>query len=327
VIDREAGACEPRKPGRVDAVDCARGLALLGMAAYHLIWDLADFRLVSPMLPFSPPMRLLSHGVASAFLALVGVSLALAHRDRLNLPGFRRRLAVVAGAAALVTAGSLVFAPGQGIWFGILHCIAAASLVALPFVRAPAWASLIAGAAAIALPVLVHSPLFDPPALLWLGLGEALPNTLDWYPLLPWAGVVLAALGAARLPGVVSRLTSPRRWRAKFVPARALCLAGRHSLAVYLLHQIVFLYPLVWAIAASGLVAAVPPPKPDFGIFLAECERACTARGQRPDDCAASCRCVADVIGRSGEADRLARLDGQRRADLKKMADACMGRN
>ena len=31
--------------GRVDAVDCARGLALIGMAAYHLSWDLADFHL------------------------------------------------------------------------------------------------------------------------------------------------------------------------------------------------------------------------------------------------------------------------------------------
>ncbi len=60
------------------------------MAAYHLSWDLADFGLVSPLLPFTPPMRLLSHTVASAFLALAGVSLALAHRDRLNLPGLRQ---------------------------------------------------------------------------------------------------------------------------------------------------------------------------------------------------------------------------------------------
>ncbi len=222
----EALAEGPLKTGRVDAVDCARGLALVGMAAYHLTWDLADFRVVSPMLPFSPPMRLVSHVVGSAFLALVGVSLALAHRDRLNLPAFWRRLAIVAGAAALVTAASLVFAPGQAIWFGILHCIAAASLVALPFVEAPPWASVLAGATAIALPFFVHSTLFDPPALLWLGLGEALPNTLDWYPLLPWAGVVLIGLGFARLPGVLPRLTSPWRWRAKSYPARGVCFAG-----------------------------------------------------------------------------------------------------
>ena len=256
---REAPAVETCKSGRIDAVDCARGLALIGMAAYHLTWDLADFRLVSPLLPFSPPMRLLSHTVASAFLALVGVSLALAHRDRLNLPAFSRRLVIVIAGAALVTAASWILFPGQIIWFGILHCIAAASLLALPFVVPPAWTSILAGAAAIGLPFFFHSALFDPPALLWLGLGEALPNTVDWYPLLPWAGIVLVGLGAARLPRVLGRLTSPWRWRAKFGLARAVSFAGRHSLAVYLLHQAV-LYPLVWAIAASGLVATFPPP-------------------------------------------------------------------
>jgi uncharacterized membrane protein len=325
VSESEAEAVEPRKSGRVDAVDCARGLALVGMAGYHLTWDLADFLLVPATLPFTPAMRIVSHAVASSFLALVGVSLALAHRDRLNLMAFWRRLAIVAGAAALVTAGSLVFAPGMGIWFGILHCIAAASLVALPFVIAPAWASLIAGAAAILLPFLVRSPLFDPPAFLWLGLGLALPNTLDWRPFLPWAGVVLLGLGAARLPGVLDRLSSPWRWRAKSRPARAICFAGRHSLAVYLLHQPI-LIALVALVARSGLVATLPPPKPDFGAFLAACERACAAHGQRPDDCATSCRCVADVIGRSGEADLLGSLDARRRADLKRMADACVGR-
>ncbi len=133
----------PLKPdGRVDSVDVARGVALIGMAAFHLTWDLADFRLISPLLPFTPPMRLLSHTVASAFLALAGLSLALAHRDRVNLKAFGKRLAIVGGAAALVTAGSAAFAPGMAIWFGILHCIAAASLIALPLIEAPAWASL-----------------------------------------------------------------------------------------------------------------------------------------------------------------------------------------
>ena len=217
-----------------------------------------------------------------------------------------------------MTAASLVFAPGQAIWFGILHCIAAASLLALPFVEAPAWASLAAGVAAIALPFFVHSTLFDPPALLWLGLGEALPNTLDWRPLLPWAGVVLLGLGLARLPGVLARLTSPERWRAKSAPSRAVCFAGRHSLAIYLLHQPI-LIPLVWAVAASGLIATVPAPKPDMSGFLSACQRACVADGRAAEDCETGCRCVADAIERSGDADRLG--DARRRAKGRAQAD------
>jgi uncharacterized membrane protein len=317
--DEEASAGERSR--RVDAVDCARGLALVGMAIYHLSWDLADFRLAPPMLPFTPQMRLLSHTVASVFLALVGVSLALAHRKGLNPRAFCRRLAIVAGAAALVTLGSLVFAPSEPIFFGILHCIAAASLIAGPFVPAPAWASLAVGLAAIAAPFLIRSTLFDPPWLLWLGLGEALPNTLDWRPLLPWAGVVFLGLGVTRLPGALTWLASPDRWRAGSAPARAIGFAGRHSLSIYLVHQPI-LIGLLAVLTAWGPLA----PKPDMTGFLASCQRACVAEGREAPECETGCRCVADAVERSGDADRLASLAPGRRAELKRLADACMGR-
>ena len=240
-----------RRARRVDAIDLARGLALVGMGVYHLSWDLADFRLAPPTLPFTPGMRLFSHIVASAFLILVGVSLALAHRRGMNPRAFWQRFAIVAGAAALVSAGSFVFAPSEPITFGILHCIAVASLVAWPFVNAPAWASFAAGLAAIVAPQLGRSALFDPPWLLWLGLGQALPNTLDWRPLMPWAGVVFLGLGVARLPSVMDWLTKPNRWRADSSPSRAICFAGRHSLPVYLLHQ-PMLIGLLWVLTAGG---------------------------------------------------------------------------
>jgi uncharacterized membrane protein len=316
----------PKLGGRVDAVDFARGAALIGMAMYHLTWDMADFQLVTPTLPFSPPMRLFSHVVASAFLALVGISLALAHPQKLNLPAFWRRLGIVGGAAALVTAASFVFAPGETIWFGILHCIAAASLVALPFIETPATASLVAGAAAIAIPFFVQTSLFNPPALLWLGLGTALPNTVDWRPLLPWAGVVFLGLAIGRTPPVMKSLISPARWRPKSPLSRAICFGGRHSLAVYLVHQPI-LIGLVAAIAHSEVVAAAPGSKPDYRVFVASCVRVCEEKGRLPDDCETSCRCVADAIDRSGEAERLgaSTLDEKRKADLKRMAEACMG--
>jgi uncharacterized membrane protein len=318
-VDEEASAGERSR--RVDSVDCARGLALVGMAIYHLSWDLADFRLVQPMLPFTPQMRLLSHTVASVFLALVGVSLALAHRKGLNSRAFWRRVAVVAGAAALVTLGSLAFAPSEPIFFGILHCIAAASLIAGPFVAAPAWASLAVGLAAIAAPFLIRSTLFDPPWLLWLGVGEALPNTLDWRPLLPWAGVVFLGLGVTRLPGALTWLDSQDRWRAKSAPARGIGFAGRHSLPIYLVHQPI-LIGLLAALTAWGPLA----PKPDMTGFLASCQRACIAEGRAASECETGCRCVAHAVERSGDGDRLATLAPGRRAELKRLADVCIGR-
>jgi uncharacterized membrane protein len=312
--------------GRVDAVDVARGLALVLMVAYHLTWDLAYFRLVSPHLPFTMPMRLLSHAIACAFLALVGVSLALAHRDGLNRAAFNRRLLLVAGAAALVTGGTaIVFLGALTVWFGILHCIVAASLLALPLIEAPAAVGIAAGAALVALPFFVQSTAFDSPALLWLGLGQALPNTVDWYPLTPWAGVTLLGLGVTRAPGVMPWLTRPRRWRARSAFAAAIGVGGRHSLAIYLLHQPV-LGGLVWAVAASGILAPAPP-QGDRHAFLGDCRLACVAGGRSADDGGASCNCV-DAVERSSETMPIGRTspEGKLSPDLKRAAEACRQR-
>ena len=319
----EAGAEESasKRSGRVDAIDCARGLALVGMAIYHLSWDLADFRLAPPWLPFTPQMRLFSHIVASAFLVLVGASLALAHRKGLNPRAFWRRFAIVAGAAALVTAGSFVFAPSEPITFGILHCIAVASLLAWPFVIAPAWASFAMGFAAIAAPWLGRSTLFDPPWLQWLGLSEALPNTLDWRPLLPWAGVVFLGLGVARLAGVLEGLTSHKRWRAKSAPSRDDLLRRPAQLG-----------------RLSGASAGPDRSPLDVDRVGAACGEAGHERlhrlvptrlrrqGRADAECETGCRCVADAVASSGDADRLETLAPKRRDELKRLADACMGR-
>ena len=156
---------------------------------------------------------------------------------------------------------------------------------------APAWASLAIGLAAIAAPFFIRSTFFDPPWLLWLGLGEALPNTLDWRPLLPWAGVVFLGLGAARLPGVLTWLKRPDRWRAMSAPARWIGFAGRHSLPIYLVHQPI-LIGLLAALTAWGPLA----PKADRSAFLASCQRACVAQGRPDAECETGCRCVADAV-------------------------------
>ena len=127
----------PAKRARIAAIDAARGVALGGMVVYHLIWDFAHFGLIAPTLPFAPATRALSHVVAGAFLALVGVSLALAHPHGLRREAFLRRLALIAGAAALVTAASYAVDAQEPILFGILHCIFVSSLIAALFVAAP----------------------------------------------------------------------------------------------------------------------------------------------------------------------------------------------
>src|SRR3984885_1887142 len=250
--------CEP--PGRIAAIDVSRGLSLVGMAVYHLSWDLAYFGFLPPTPPFSPGMRVSSHTVACAFLGLVGVSLAIAHRDGPRWRAFFRRLAIVVGAAALVSVATLLAAPDEPILFGILACIAAASLLAAPFLRAPAWAPLVAGAVALAAPRVLAGAAFNPPALVWLGLGTEDPSTLDWRP-----------------------------------PGRALAFAGRHSLAIYLIHQ-----PILFALLFVGAQLSGEPARHDRERYIAACRPACVESGGEIEACARACECVAAAGEKTG---------------------------
>ena len=311
---------EPTTLGRIAAIDVARGASLVGMGVYHLIWDLADFGFVSAGAPFAPAMRIFSHGVASAFLALVGVSLALAHPHGLRRAAFARRFATIAGAALLVTLATFLLDRDEPILFGILHCIAIASLIAAPFVGAPAWAALAAGALALAAPLALTSESFNSPALIWLGLGTVAPASLDWRPLLPWAGVVLLGLALARL--FLSRLarSAVALWRPAAIPGRALAFAGRHSLAIYLAHQPI-LFAALFALAnLTGLAA-----RQERESYLAACRPACVEAGGELAACAKACACVADRAGAAGLSLGVARGQGgeDERKRLKSVVDAC----
>jgi uncharacterized membrane protein len=279
---------------RLDAVDVARGLALVAMAGYHFTWDLAYFDVLEPATPFTPAMRLASLLIGGTFLGLAGLSLALAHADGFRPRNFLKRQALIGGAAALVTIVTWYQNPDTAIYFGILHCLFAASLIAAPLLAAPAWVSLALGAALIALPWLYASPALNPPWWVWLGLGTEDPSTLDWRPLTPWAGVTLLGLGLARLAPPIPV------WRAKAAPLRALALAGRHSLAVYLIHQPV-LVGLLWAaLQLSGYSERL-----SVEAYARTCRPACVEAGGEIDACERACACVVRDASSAGLAGRL----------------------
>ena len=299
---------------RIAAIDIARGLALVGMGAYHLTWDLAYFGVAPPNLPYAEPMRILSHVVGGAFLLLAGVSLGIAHRAGPNWPSYVKRLGIIAAAAALVSAVTYAIAPNSPIFFGILHCILAASLLAAPFLEAPAWLALAAGAAAVVAPRLYSSTLFDPPALLWLGLGAHEPSTLDWRPLLPWAGVTLIGLGLAK------QLSLARLPRGRPRGTRGLAFAGRHSLAIYLIHQPVLFGLLYIAMQATGIADRQASEQ-----YLKACRPACVEAGGEIDACDKACACVVQKARGGGLVESLASrgLAPAERGRVSAIVEAC----
>lgn len=307
--------------GRLPAVDMARGGALLAMFAYHLTWDLAHFGYVDPQTPFAPAMRLFSHLIASVFLFVAGASLVLARREPFAWTAYWKRFALVAGAAALVTAASFRLFPQAPILFGILHCIAAGSLLALPFLFLP-WPAALAAALAVAvLPFLVASPAFDPPWAQWTGLGAGLPDAMDFRPLAPWAAPLLAGVAAMAF-------AAPRGGRELLAgvsgasrSGRILAFGGRHSLLIYLVHQPVFFGVLT---AAAWVF---PPPGPaDEAPFRTSCERQCASSGAAADFCIAACACTARGLKRLNLWDKVGerRLDSGETALVSQLASECV---
>ncbi len=221
---------------RLIALDLARSFALLCMAIFHLAYDLMALGIAPAGLVFSGGWPWFARAIASSFLLMAGLSLWLAQGQGIRWPAFWRRFAVLAGAAALVSLVTYYQMPSAYVRFGILHMIAAGSLIGLVFLRLPLAVVLGAAVAAFVAPRLLSTGAFDHPGLLWLGLQSAVPPMMDYEPVLPWLCPVLLGIAAGRVLGRAGVWPRLAAWQPGRV-LRALAWPGRHSLIIYLIHQ------------------------------------------------------------------------------------------
>ncbi|WP_306222799.1 heparan-alpha-glucosaminide N-acetyltransferase [Bosea beijingensis] len=310
----------PRESSRLAIVDIARGVALLAMIVYHFAYDLSMFRLIETDIATEPGWRLFARGIAGSFLTIVGFSLVLATRKGLDHTTYLKRLAMVAGAAALVTLGTWFAMPGDFIFFGILHHIAVASLLALPFLRLPTVVAAVAAAIAFALPSFLAHPLLDQPWAAWLGFSRAAIKTADFVPVFPWFGCVLSGIVLARL--ILPRLTGSALagWRPGNKATRAIAWGGRHSLLVYLVHQPLLIGALMLA------TQVIAPPPPEERAFRTECQRSCAGPNVPEQVCRMVCACTVDGLKREKlwqkTLDNL--LSPQESARMAELAQSCL---
>lgn len=232
------------KNQRFDTLDALRGLAMLWMTGFHLVFDLSHFKLVTQDVyrdPFWTWQRTL---IVSLFLLCAGMGQAVATAQGQSWPRFWQRWAQVAGGALLVTAGSWLMFPNSFIYFGVLHGLALMLIVLRLTARWGRWLWLL-GALAIASkfifehllqtgPLAPWADAFNSMRWNWLGWISQKPVTEDYVPLFPWLGVMW--WGAAAGAWV---LRQRPEWLARPLPPALHALAGlgRWSLSYYLLHQ------------------------------------------------------------------------------------------
>ena len=216
---------------RIPLLDGWRGSAVLLMLFWHLGYDLAQFGLLPAGLMESAWAALVRYVISFSFVLLAGISCHLSHNN------LRRGVKTLL-CAALVTLATWAF--GAPAWFGILHLLGCGMLLSallgkrLEGVPETKGAFFCLALFAVWL-VLSENVRVETPLLWLIGLRRADFFSSDYYPLLPWLFLFFAG---AFLGKKLCR--EEEKWREIEAP-RVLCFLGKHALAVYLVHQPVFL--------------------------------------------------------------------------------------
>lgn len=236
-------------------IDSFRGIAIIMMVVYHLSYDLY-FLAGAPIKINSLAWTLFQRTTASLFLLLVGISLTISYSrakekysgKELFLKNLKRGIKIFLW-GVIITIFTFVFLSNGVILFGILHLIGVSIIISYPLLEYK-YKNLGLGLLIIAVGSYLGNFTFNTPYLLWLGFEPRSFFSFDYFPLLPWFGVVLIGIFSGNL-------IYPHGKREFNIPdlsnnliTEILSFLGKHSLKIYLIHQpiiILLLYLLGFA--------------------------------------------------------------------------------
>jgi uncharacterized membrane protein len=229
---------------RLWEIDLFRGIAIVMMITFHILFDLNYFKIYTLNL-YSGFFLIFAYGTAMIFIILVGISLTLSFnriKNKLNqsqiILKYIKRGLIIFGFGLIITLITWLFIRENFIVFGVLHFIGLAIILAVPFFRFR-YLNLLLGIGIILAGFILRTQTFDFYWLLWLGFIPSKFTTVDYFPLLPWFGVVLIGIFIGNLLySDHKRKYNLNDYSEQFV-VKFFCFLGRYSLIIYLLHQII----------------------------------------------------------------------------------------
>lgn len=258
------------KKERFEELDLIRGLAVVLMIAYHAIFDLYIFGLLDPRIG-SSPLEVFADVIAGTFFSVVGVSLYISfsrtkeenYDASYRLKKYFTRCAKLLGWGGIVTVVTYFLFPDMVILFGALHFIGVSVLFGYAaleltyawkrFHRYVLFIMIVTAAFLINGPI--RSVQVDNPFLLWLGMAPPEFQSLDYFPIFPWFGLVVSGLifGEILYPG------GTRRWGFYRIESYPLEFLGRNALIIYFFHQpliylSIFLFTYLSNLTDSGFL-------------------------------------------------------------------------
>lgn len=227
---------EKRETGRarIWELDFLRGIALILMIYFHVIFDLYEFYNV-PVSYYSGINYYIGKTSAILFMLLSGISSSL---SRSNI---KRGLKIL-GIALVITLVSHLYNPDFGIKFGILHFLGICMLLYPLFSKLNKYLLILIGTGIIVLGRFISNISVANDYLFPFGIYSPTFVSSDYYPLIPWLGVFLYGIALGKF------LYSKKQSIIPFeIDDNPVSIIGRHTLTVYLLHQPVIL-AILWLI-------------------------------------------------------------------------------
>jgi len=229
---------ETKDKPRYWEVDTARGVLIFLMIIYHFFYNLVVLGAYDLPL-FSKPVQIARVAGEVGFIFIVGVSLSLSRYRKRGDRGFKgylvRGLGLL-GIGLIITVISFFVAPEHPIYFGILHCIGICIVLAYPFLRLR-FANFVLGTILCVLGIFLFTIRVDTYLLILFGLRPDPFLTADYFPLLPWFGVVLLGMFVGDLLYSENERYFDFPDLSKTIPIRITNFAGRYALIIYLVHQ------------------------------------------------------------------------------------------
>ncbi len=241
---------------RIHGFDIARGAAVVSMIAFHTMYDLVSYEGLEAPWFWGVPGDIWRASISWTFLLLAGRMFSISSSNW-------RRSARYLLVAALIFAVTALVAIDVPVSFGIIFCMGASTLIFALAQRLgarfshPSLAVVLGvlfllclevphgrfgiGALSVELP---HA-LYATPWLSWLGFPGGGFASGDYYPILPYT----LLYGVGVVWGYCVSSENAPQW---FLDARCRPLEylGRHSLPIYVFHQVAIL-AVLWLVGAA----------------------------------------------------------------------------
>ncbi|MGK0367965.1 MAG: putative membrane protein [Thermoproteota archaeon] len=211
----------PSPKNRSFNLDCLRGFAVILMVIFHFSYDLNIFKFIDINMR-STFWWWFPRIIVFLFLSAVGISNCYSYANGIDKNKLFKRFLKIGGAALIVSVSTYIMFPKTWIYFGTLHCVAVASLLAAPLANRPKLSFLIGSA------LLSSIYIFD---ITYKGLSSLFKvKSMDYIPIYPWFFVVAFAIFLFHKGPKIKPL--PQNSLFKYM-----AVLGKHSLRIYILHQ------------------------------------------------------------------------------------------